>query len=105
MLLIQFDKQEFCIFHLKPRLCYRCAHIVNNRKVRIMSNKTTMELYSVMFTDFPDVVGVKELSNMLGICDKKVYELIRSGLIPTIPCGKVYKVAKINVIEYLFSNK
>lgn len=70
-----------------------------------MSNKTAVEMYSVMFRDYPDVVGVKELKNMLGLSDKKVYELIRSGLIPTIPCGKVYKVAKINVIDYLFSNK
>lgn len=68
-------------------------------------SKTAMEMYSIMFRDYPDVVGVKDLKNMLGLSDKKVYELIRSGLIPTIPCGKVYKVAKINVIDYLFSNK
>ena len=69
------------------------------------NNITTTEMYSIMFKDYPDVVGVKELSKMLGLCNKKVYELIRSGLIPIIPCGKVYKVAKISVIEYMLNSK
>lgn len=69
------------------------------------NNMTTAEAYSIMFKDYPDVVGVKEVSSMLGLCNKKVYELIHTGLIPVIPCGKVYKVAKVSVIEYMFSSK
>lgn len=68
-----------------------------------MRNITVTQAYEVMFKNFPDVVGVRELSNMLGICNKKVYELIRLGKIAAIPCGKKYKVAKISVIEYLLS--
>ncbi len=43
-------------------------------------------------------------SNMLGICSKKVYELIHSGAISVISCGKVYKAAKISVIDYILKN-
>lgn len=61
------------------------------------------EAYKIIFTEFPDVVGVPELSKMLGICTKKVYQLLRSGKIKSIPCVKTYKVAKISVIEYMLS--
>ncbi len=69
-----------------------------------MNNITMTQAYDVMFKNYPDVVGVKELSNMLGICSKKVYELIHSGAISVIPCGKVYKAAKISVIDYILKN-
>ena len=69
-----------------------------------MNKITLTQAYDLIFKDYPDVVGVKELSDMLGICSKKVYELLRIGKIPSIPCGKKYMVAKINVIEYLFNN-
>lgn len=69
-----------------------------------MNDITMTQAYDVMFKNYPDVVGVKELSNMLGICSKKVYELIHSGAISVIPCGKVYKAAKISVIDYILKN-
>ncbi len=69
-----------------------------------MNDITMTQAYDVMFKNYPDVVGVKELSSMLGICSKKVYELIHSGAISVIPCGKVYKAAKISVIDYILKN-
>lgn len=69
-----------------------------------MNKITLTQAYDIIFKDYPDVVGVKKLSDMLGIGSKKVYELLRIGKIPAIPCGKKYMVAKINVIEYLFNN-
>ena len=69
-----------------------------------MNKITLTQAYDIIFKDYPDVFGVKKLSDMLGICSKKVYELLRIGKIPAIPCGKKYMVAKINVIEYLFNN-
>lgn len=56
------------------------------------SNETNITAYEIMFKDYPDVVGVKELSSMLGMCDKKIYQLIKHGNIPTIPCGRIIKV-------------
>lgn len=57
--------------------------------------------YEMLFKQYPDVLGVKEVSAMLNICPKKVYQLIKDGSIPTIPLGRVHKIAKINVIMYL----
>ena len=71
----------------------------------MVRNITLTQAYEIMFTGYPDVVNVKELSKMLGICSKKAYDLIRSGSIPTIPCSKSYKIAKLDIIEYLLNNQ
>lgn len=69
----------------------------------MVRNITLAQAYEIMFTDYPDVVNVKELSKMLGICSKSAYVLIRNGSIPTIPCSKSYKIAKLDIIKYLLN--
>lgn len=64
-------------------------------------NISIAEAYKIMFRDYPDVVNIKELAEMLGICSKKAYELVRSGTIPVLPCSKCYKIAKLDVIEFM----
>ena len=67
-------------------------------------NISITEAYEIMFKDYPDVVNIKELSEMLGICSKKAYELVRSGVIPVLPCSKCYKIAKLDVIGYMLNS-
>ena len=67
-------------------------------------NISITEAYEIMFKDYPDVVNIKELSEMLGICSKKAYELVRSGTIPVLPCSKCYKIAKLDVIGYMLNS-
>lgn len=64
-----------------------------------------IQAYQYMFTNYPDVVTVKQLAEMLGICDKRAYELIRNGDIQALPCSKSYKIAKIYVIKYILRNE
>lgn len=66
-----------------------------------MSNISAAEAYKIIFTNYPDVVGIKEASEMLGVCCKKVYQLINNGEISIIPCCRTYRIAKIHIIEYL----
>ena len=38
--------------------------------------------YKMLFTDYPDVVNVEQMCEMLGgICDKTAYRLLKSGKI------------------------
>ena len=67
-----------------------------------MNNVTVIQAYEMIFRNYPDVVGVKEVSSMLGMCSKKVYELIHNGKLLAISCGK--KVTKLSVIEYLLTD-
>lgn len=70
-----------------------------------MTDISTLDAYTIIFKDYPDVVNVAQMTSMLEICNKKVYQLIHSGVIPTIPCCKCFKIAKLSVIEYLLSSQ
>lgn len=57
-----------------------------------------------MFSDYPEIVTVKEISEMLGLHKNKVYDLIKEGMLPKIPCCRHIKVAKISVIKYVLQS-
>lgn len=64
-------------------------------------NKTDInKLYALMFTEYPDVVGVKDLQKMLGIGKNLAYSLISDGYIKGITVGNKLRIPKINVIKY-----
>jgi len=54
-----------------------------------------------MFKGYPDVVTVKQLCKMLNIGKNSAYELIHSGKLKCVKIGKVYKIPKKYIIEYL----
>ena len=43
-----------------------------------------------IFAEYPDVVGVKELTKMLGIGMNKAYEILQSNQIRNIMIGNKY---------------
>lgn len=63
------------------------------------------QILSVMFKEYPDVVGVKELQQMLGIKRTKTYELLKNGIIKSIKIGKDYKISKFNIIAYVLNGE
>ena len=61
---------------------------------------------SYIFEKYPDVVGTEELSEMLGGISKKlVYRLLRQQQIPSVRIGREYKIAKVDVINFLSHGK
>ena len=58
--------------------------------------------YNDIFKDYPDVVTIKDLQNMLHIGRNTAYELLKSNIIKTVKVGKHYIIPKVNVIAYLF---
>lgn len=67
----------------------------------ILSSETA---YEPMFSDYPEIVTVKVISKMLGLHPNKVYELIKEGVLPKIPCCRHIKVAQISVIKYVLQS-
>jgi len=60
------------------------------------------EAYKLLFCDYPDVVNVKQMCEMLGgISEKTGYRLLHSGAIKYFTIGRSYRVPKIHVIDYL----
>lgn len=54
-----------------------------------------------IFSDYPDVVNVDDLTHMLGIGKNKAYELINNGKIQSIKIGRKHIIPKFRVIEFL----
>ena len=59
------------------------------------------ERYLTMFKDYPDVVSVDILQEMLGICRKNAYLLVKQNKIHSARVGRSYKIPKLCVVEYL----
>ena len=57
-----------------------------------------------MFSEYPDVVSVDQLKEMLHIGNNVAYGLLKSGAIKTIRIGRRYIIPKENVINYIRSN-
>ena len=62
-----------------------------------MKNKDTPEIFS----DYPDVLTVEDLSRMLGISTKTAYKLLNEQKIKSITIGRTYRIPKVNLLQYL----
>lgn len=63
---------------------------------------TQQEAYRLLFPDYPDVVNVEQLCEMLGgISTKAGYRLLKSGKIKSFIIARRYRIPKANVIAYL----
>ena len=58
-----------------------------------------------MFKNYPDVVTVEQLQQMLGIGKNTAYTLIKQNIIKSIRIGRVHKIPKVNIIKYLQSER
>jgi excisionase family DNA binding protein len=56
-----------------------------------------------MFTDFPDVLTIADMKDALGISNKLAYALVNSGEIKHFRMGKLIKIPKPFLIEYIES--
>ena len=59
------------------------------------------DIYRTMFADYPDIVGVDQLCEMLDLKYKTVCKFVIEGKIPRMPDGRKIRVAKIEVINYV----
>ena len=70
-----------------------------------MKKSEIKELYNMMFPDFPDIVTVTQLQEMLGVSRHLAYDLINDGSIRGLKIGNAFKIPKVNVIEYVMDKK
>ena len=80
---------------------------VNNMEwsFKPMKKGELRELYQMMFPEYPDIVTVKELREMLGISRKLAYKLIDYGYIHAVKIGTTLKIPKISVINYVMEKE
>lgn len=66
-----------------------------------MKKTEIKELYKLMFTDYPDIITISQLQQMLSIGRHAAYDLISDGYISAVKIGKEFKIPKVNVINYI----
>lgn len=54
--------------------------------------------------DYPDVCTVKEVAEILNIGMNTAYYLVRNNIIKSRKIGRIYRIPKIFVYEYLQRN-
>ena len=54
-----------------------------------------------LFREYPDVVTIKDVQNMLHVGRNSVYQLLKENQIKTIKVGKKYVIPKKSVISFL----
>ena len=70
-----------------------------------MKKSELRELYQMMFPEYPDIVIVKELREMLGISRKLAYKLSNYVYIRAVKIGTTLKIPKISVINYVMEKE
>ena len=58
-----------------------------------------------MFREYPDVLTPQQVQEMLGVGQRMAYQLLREGRIQNVRMGRLYRVPKAAVIDYLYSGK
>lgn len=57
--------------------------------------------YRAMFRHYPDALTPAQVQEMLGIGRQMTYGLLRSGAIQNVRMGRLYRIPKVAVIDYL----
>ncbi len=71
-----------------------------------MKKSELKELYQMMFPEYPDIVTVRQLREMLGISRQLAYDLINDGeLQQAIKIGNSFKIPKVSVINFVIEEK
>jgi excisionase family DNA binding protein len=54
-----------------------------------------------LFETYDDIITIDDLMDMLNIGRNYAYELLRSGKIKSFKIGKVYKIPKISIQQFI----
>lgn len=59
------------------------------------------EAYSLMLKNYPDIMNINELCEVLCISTKTGYRLLRDGDISCLKVGRTYRIPKAHLLSYL----
>lgn len=60
---------------------------------------------NTVLADYPDVLTIPDLHEILKTSEKTIYKLLRENTIPGIKIGGKYLVVKIDLVEFLMRKK
>lgn len=62
---------------------------------------TSQEIYRIVFKEYPDVLNVEQVSDVLGVSKKTVYKLIHDGALSSLKVGREFRIPKVTLMKYM----
>lgn len=59
------------------------------------------DAYRLMLREYPDILNIHQMSELLGVSTKTGYKLLRDRKINCMKVGRTYRIPKAHVLTYL----
>lgn len=59
------------------------------------------DAYRLMLRQYPDIMNIQQMSELLGVSTKTGYKLLQDGKIACLKVGRSYRIPKAHVFDYL----
>lgn len=71
---------------------------MNTEKTTVISQR---EAYRLMLEDYPDVMSIEQMCEILSVSTKTGYKLLKEGKICCLKVGRAYRIPKAHLFTYL----
>lgn len=69
--------------------------------VQTTSTISQRDAYKVMLREYPDVMSINQMCEILGVSTKTGYRLLHDGKICCLKIGRAYQIPKAHLFTYL----
>ena len=59
------------------------------------------DAYRIMLRDYPDILDIGQMCEILGISKKTGYRLLQDKKITCLKVGRAYRIPKVHILNYL----
>lgn len=65
------------------------------------SNLSQRDAYDLILKEYPDVLSINQMCEILNISTKTGYRLLQGGTIRSFKIGRAYRIPKLHLFTYL----
>jgi len=59
------------------------------------------DAYSIMLKEYPDVLDINQMCEILGVSTNTGYKILKAGKINSLKIGRTYRIPKVHIISFL----
>ena len=65
---------------------------------------TTIDLYEAIFEEYPKMLTVEEMCDILNVARETGYRMVRRGEFEVLKLGRIIRIPKNQVLKYIIDN-